>query len=882
MKKFIFIVFFTISLLPGFAAHIKGGFFTYEYLGPGTVNPGFQRYKITLVIYMDRRPGVGQLTNPINFSIFRPGSRTLFANPAVRFNLLDTFSLYKTTDEPCITGDQRDHYYTIVTYQLNNYELPPSTVGYTIAYQRCCRIPGMENIQNSGDVGNTYAITIPGTNSLVPNANRNSSPIFPINDTAVVCGGNYFTYPFSATDKDNDVLTYSLCSAFTGGTALLPTPNPSSAPPFSLVSYNPTFSGSQPMGAGVTINPVTGLISGIAPIPNSSGEFVVTVCVTETRGGLYVGETRKELHIKVKDCTPVTARLAPKGITCDGFTVNFSNATTNTFGAIYAWNFGEPGSGASNTSSLEKPTHTYKDTGVYKVTLTVTLITLGDVCSSTDTLIVRVYPGFFPDFSTAGPFCKGVPILFNDQTTATYGTAASWKWDFGNSNTSGDTSKINNPNYTYANSGSYQVKLIVGSSLGCVDSITKTVVINNSPVINLIPRDTLICFIDTLQLKTNITGSFVWSPNYNISSLTSPSPFVSPKVPTTYFLTLTDAFGCSNRDSVFVDVKTSVTVNAGNDTTICRTDGLIINTTGTGLRHIWTPALYLNSDTAKRPFANPLDAVITYKVVANIGKCKDSSTVTITTLPYPVANAGKDTSVCFGRTVFLTASGGISYQWTPATFLSATNIANPTVLNPTTTTQYIVAVSDVVGCLKPAFDTVIVNVDPPLLPNAGPSDTTVVLGEPLFLNGSGGQTYLWQPSRWLSNPGIANPVALPEDNITYQLLVTSISGCQASDSIRIKLYKVPPSFYVPTGFSPNFDGKNDIIKPILLGMKSLNYFRVFDRWGKQMFSTSQKGAGWDGTFKGNPQDPGTYVWIASGATFTGEVIVRKGYVVLIR
>jgi gliding motility-associated-like protein len=93
---------------------------------------------------------------------------------------------------------------------------------------------------------------------------------------------------------------------------------------------------------------------------------------------------------------------------------------------------------------------------------------------------------------------------------------------------------------------------------------------------------------------------------------------------------------------------------------------------------------------------------------------------------------------------------------------------------------------------------------------------------------------------------------------------------------------VPPSFYVPTGFSPNNDGKNDILKPILLGMKSLNYFRVFDRWGRLLFYTTQKGAGWDGTYKGNPQDPGTYVWMASGATFTGEVIVRKGYAVLLR
>ncbi|MEO7769243.1 MAG: gliding motility-associated C-terminal domain-containing protein, partial [Ferruginibacter sp.] len=128
----------------------------------------------------------------------------------------------------------------------------------------------------------------------------------------------------------------------------------------------------------------------------------------------------------------------------------------------------------------------------------------------------------------------------------------------------------------------------------------------------------------------------------------------------------------------------------------------------------------------------------------------------------------------------------------------------------------------------------------------------------------------------------SNPVSNPADNITYQLVVTSTFGCQGIDSILVKLYKVAPSIYVPTGFSPNSDGKNDVLKPILLGMRTLNYFRVFDRWGRLVFYTEQKGQGWDGIYKGNQQDPGTFVWMASGATFTGEVIVRKGYAVLIR
>jgi gliding motility-associated-like protein len=96
------------------------------------------------------------------------------------------------------------------------------------------------------------------------------------------------------------------------------------------------------------------------------------------------------------------------------------------------------------------------------------------------------------------------------------------------------------------------------------------------------------------------------------------------------------------------------------------------------------------------------------------------------------------------------------------------------------------------------------------------------------------------------------------------------------------VYNVPPSFYVPSGFSPNNDGRNDVFRPILLGMRSLNYFQVYNRWGQLVFQTTQQGKGWDGRLKGNPQDPGTYVWMAQGETYTGQVITQKGSVVLIR
>lgn len=877
MKKFILSLILFFSLFNAFAAHIKGGFFTYEYLGPGIANTDYSRYKISLTVYMSCNPTAGQLTPQINFSIFEQGFSTLVANPAV--TITRQYNLFKETDEPCISLDQRGCYYTVVIYELNSIELAPSTVGYTISYQRCCRIANMQNVTNSDAVGNTYSISIPGTSSMVPNAFKNNSPNFPINDTGVVCGGSYFEYPFSVTDKDGDQLTYSLCSAFIGGSTTMPSPNPAASPPYPEVFYSSPYTGSRPMGPNVTINPVTGLISGVAPLPNTTGgEFVITVCVTETRGGKYLSETRKELHIQVKDCAPVLAKLAPKPITCDGFAVNFSNSVFNPSGTLFNWDFGNPLSGLDNNSTLSDPVHIFSDTGVYKVKLN---ISLGGFCANSDSMIVRVYPGFFPDFKADGPFCKGIPFKFTDLTTTKYGVTTGWRWNFGNTAVNNDTSNLKNPTYTYVNTGNYIAQLTVSNTFGCSDIVKKNIKIVDGPDLGLNTHDTLICSIDTIQLKTSTIGNYVWSPNYNISSLSSANPLISPDTATKYYVSFSDADGCKNTDSVFVDVKPFATINLGNDTTVCSPDGFKMNTISDALNFVWTPATYLSSSTIKNPIVTSSAPSITYTVVGNIGKCQSQDQITIKTAPTPIADAGKDTIICFGDPALLQATGGSIYTWTPTQYLTASNIANPKVIGLPSATQFKVVVSDTLGCIKTSIDSVIVSVDAIFQAYAG-RDTSVVINEPVALNGTGGVTYLWQPATWLSNPTIANPIATPKENITYQLTAISKGGCKAMDEIQINVYKIAPGFYVPSGFTPNNDGNNDVIRPILMGMRSLKLFRIYNRWGQLLFTTSEKGKGWDGTFKGSQQDPGTFVWMAEGVTYLGENLKKQGTVVLLR
>jgi gliding motility-associated-like protein len=166
--------------------------------------------------------------------------------------------------------------------------------------------------------------------------------------------------------------------------------------------------------------------------------------------------------------------------------------------------------------------------------------------------------------------------------------------------------------------------------------------------------------------------------------------------------------------------------------------------------------------------------------------------------------------------------------------------------------------------------------------SAGPSDTSVVLGQPLQLGASGSINYSWTPTTWLDNPLIRNPISLPQNDITYTVRVSNNFGCFDDASIRVHVFRIKPDLLVPNAFTPNGDGTNDIFKPIPIGMKSVDIFRVYNRWGQMLYSGTGNGAGWDGTFAGRKQEMATYVWYAEGVDYLNNKLKRKGSVILIR
>lgn len=1086
---------------------------TYLYLGPGT-NPGTNKYQVTLRLYRDCASGGAQLDPTVVFTVFNTATNAQFLNiPGIVGS--PTLIIRKTPVDPCVDDNielQVCFEYKIYTTVIDNIPVTPD--GFTVAYQRCCRVAGMENINSNGN-GSTYFTKIPG--NAISGAETNNSPQFKTKDTVLICSSRPIFFDFSADDVDGDSLDYRFYNAFVGGGPAGGgnIPNPAFPPPYTPVTYINGYSVVTPLGPSVTINRTTGLISGVAPNVGVLGNkiFSITVLVTEYRNSVRIATHFKDLQIRIVDCQVPTANLNPVFTTCDGFSVTFSNNVPNNPVPTFDWDFDDPASGPLNTSTAQSPTHMFTDTGVFIVKL---VLNRGQQCGDSTTMQVRVYPEYFPGFITSSALCVNTPVQFTDTTYFRYGTTTAWRWDFGDGSTLADTSRLQNPVYSFPAAGSYTIELMVTNDKGCTSTITKSITINDNPLVTAIsadstycgldslslsasgtgsfnwtpntnivgantptPRvfpavptwyvailtdvvgcfskdsvfvtpkfdltnsmtasplaiceedtvllmgstnkidniiwqwspagsvesptmdttrafpaattlytlttrwgsncvatasqnitvkplavpnagpdsalcngqasiqlqasggdtyewspsaglsdinipnpiasptttttyvvtvgvngctktrqdsmvltvrtlpainttnDTLICYIDTLQLNTTGTGNFVWTPNYMISNLNIADPLVSPDVPTTYRVRLTDNFGCYQDDSVFVDVRTTVSLNAGNDTTVCQTDTIRLNPQSDGLSYQWTPSTYLDFDNIKNPNTTPLSS-ITYTVVSSIGKCSATDDISFNVVPYPVPNAGPDISICSGFSAQLNASGGTSYSWSPAEFLDNRSISNPRSVNPTASIQYIVSVRDNLGCPKAVTDSVWVIVAPPVVADAGPSDTTVVLGQPLQLNATGGDTYTWSAPIWLSNPNIQNPVSLPQDDISYTVIATTTQGCVGSDVINIKLYKVDPDLYVPSAFSPDGDGRNDILRPILLGMKELHYFRVYNRWGKLLYSTKEKNQGWDGKWKGQGQDAATYIWMAEGINYRGELRQKKGYTILIR
>ncbi|MBI5373540.1 MAG: gliding motility-associated C-terminal domain-containing protein [Sphingobacteriales bacterium] len=875
------IILLLFFLLPaaGIASHITGGEMFYTY---GGLFGGLHRYHVVLKLYQRCNSG-RQFPDPAIISVFDKTNNNRVIDIYANIGTQETISI--TDPDPCITNPP------LVCYEVAYYNftvnLPSSLSGYVVASQVNFRINGINNLQPGySNIGALYTADIPG-NGYSNTDLVNTSAFFTGSDLVIVCANNDFRYSFAAFDPDGDQLRYSFCSAYAstggfgggggGGGGGGVNGTPPDPPPFPEVPYNnPGFSNSQPFGVNVQIDPNNGLLTGIAP---DAGIYVVTVCVQEIRGGRTIATQRKDIQINVGDCNIAAASLKPEYLLCKNTqTITLANQSNSPLIVSTNWELKDENNNIVFSSAEPVITYTFPAPGVYTVKLVINRL---QTCSDSTSSVIRVFPGFQPGFTTAG-ICIHYPTFFTDQTSSVYGVPDSWQWDFGESSLSTDVSDIQNPVFTYPQTGTKQVRLIVTDTRGCRDTALKTISIADKPPIGLAFRDTLICLNDVLLLQASGSGVFNWSPVLNMTNPNTATPAVAPVSTTRYYVTLTEG-NCINTDSVLVRVVTEVSLQVMNDTTICRGDTIRLHIVSDGLQYQWTPGAQVLNPQVMNPLVIT-NTRTTYQVTARIGGCVAVKSVVVSPVPYPQVNAGADQWICYNSTTRLNGNtDGSQWSWQPAAFLDNATLLNP-VAAPPRSTVFILTATDNRGCPKPASDSTRIMVEPPLK-LVITADTAVVTGQPLQLNATGAAGYLWSPPDHLSATTIADPVAIfPVETagFLYKLVGTSEAGCTDSTGIMVRVYKTLPTVFVPSGFTPNNDGKNDWLLPVVAGMRQLDYFNVYNRWGQLVFSTRRSGEGWDGKINGQLQATATYIWTVKAIDYRGNPYFGKGISTLIR
>ncbi len=310
------------------------------------------------------------------------------------------------------------------------------------------------------------------------------------------------------------------------------------------------------------------------------------------------------------------------------------------------------------------------------------------------------------------------------------------------------------------------------------------------------------------------------------------------------------------------------------DMATCAGTSVILNASGAS-SYSWTPPAGLNATTGSSVMADP-DSTTTYTVTGLSAGCPfASAAVRVNVLPEPALMA-ISTNTCQGETKGLiklspTLAGAI-YKWS--------NGSSGLMVTGLDTGTYTITVTDVNGCTATTSASILQLPDP--IPIVG-TEKTISQGQTVQLVANGGTRYLWAPSASLNNDTIYNPIANPNQTTSYRVIVRDVNNCSAIDSVLITVVSCEASqLFIPTAFSPNGDGDNDMLYVRAPACITAFRMQVYDRWGELVFETTDRLTGWDGTFRGKEMDPAVFVYYLTATLSNGQKISGKGNVTLLK
>ncbi len=601
------------------------------------------------------------------------------------------------------------------------------------------------------------------------------------------------------------------------------------------------------------------------------GNYDVTLTVTDTIGCA----NSITLNSFISSSNPI-ADFTINGITniCAGDIITFNNNSSGT-GLQYSWDFGD---GAFSVT--ENPNHQYNDTGYFSINLQITDFNNCVTSYSMDSCIyVEVIPtvNFMGD--TIFSYCYPLFVEFSDLSTPS-NHITNWHWYFGDNNSE---SVLQNPIHNYTLPGIYNVALVVSTANGCSDSLyIPAYIIVNGPIATMNMNPDTICFGDEVEFsidqQVNVTD-YWWDFGDG-----SPIDSINTQITHEYFrygniypsLIYSDQYGyCikSAIDTLYVwEVIADFEIN---DSIGCTPLSINFDNNSSNADYCFWNFGDGGQSTGIDCLNEYIGAGTYYPelIILNNFGCRDTISDTIIVYPLPVVNIRDDSLICAGDTILLFAGGGETYNWYPNSYLSNPNISNPFAF-PQNSIIYNVAVTDSNTCVN--YDSVLVVVQD--IPYIYLNDTTIIVGEEIIINHSAedGVSYNWSPPDGLSCTDCPNPTINTLDPITYTVVMIDSLGCYiVEQDIDIEI-RNEFTVDVPTAFTPNGDFVNDIVYVRGWGIKELIEFSIYNRWGQLMFKSNDMNYGWDGKFKGKPQNMDTYVFYVKVKFYNDQIVDKKG------
>ena len=563
--------------------------------------------------------------------------------------------------------------------------------------------------------------------------------------------------------------------------------------------------------------------------------------------------------------TVVTLIPLPTPTIEPGGPISFCNGGSATLTAANATNY-LWSTGATSQSI------TVTTAGAYSVT-----VTNADGCSASSTpTVVTVYPLPSPKITPSGPttFCKGGLVAL------TAAPATSYLWNTGATSQS----------ITVTTAGAYSVT--VTNADGCSKSNTTIIPVNPLPDIPVV-NNMAYCQNDPsspLQAIPTDSNTIRWYrfPSGGVAIPTPNSNTLLPNVET-FYATQTTIFGCeSPRVAMTVTIHPIPVDSILNPTQnfICDGSFLQLNASNNYTYQWLNNGLPIAGDSSNNYSAH-LGGIYSFQMTNQYGCINNSSnSISIQLIKKPAAdfsfdNRCKNTPIQFTNTSNISNSGTIIWNW---------DFGNGSIgkLKNEQSIYQSIGKYTVTLSARPS--------NCPLLVDSIKKDLTIEVPVkgihygavnakatmPYWLSARNfGIVYLWNPFIGLSNPSIQNPTTTLKAEQVYTIRITNNSGCLTQDTVLVRVFN-DYGVYVPSGFSPDGDGVNDKLTPILIGIREVRSFRIYNRWGQLLYQTSNKNAGWNGTYKGKPQVSETYVWVLVVITEEGKTILKTGKSTLIR